>query len=114
MLPFRPRQVIIAQHKFDFRRQWNGMLGEAYKMGFDPYEGDCVIFIKTDRTQLRALAGDKRGLFLIARRFEGGRLGLDWIFQPDPTIKVITMAELTLMLEGASFTVHRYVKAWRS
>lgn len=113
MLPFHPRRLIIFQHRFDYRRHWNGMLGESYKLGFDPYEGDCVVFVKSDRTQLRALAGDARGLFLVARRFDGGRLGLDWMFRTEPSTKTITMAELALMLEGASFTVHRVVKPWK-
>jgi hypothetical protein len=113
MLPFHPKRLIVAQHTIDYRKQWNGMLAECYRLGFDPYAGDCVVFVKKDRTQLRALAGDSRGLFLLARRFEGGRLGLDWVFQVAPTTKVITVAELALLLEGASYTVHRHVKPWK-
>ena len=62
MLPFHARSLVIAQHRFDYRKQWNGMLAEAYKMGFNPYEGDCVVFVKTDRTQLRALVPPRSGL----------------------------------------------------
>lgn len=113
MLPFHPKRLVIALHTLDYRKQWNGLLAECYRLGFDPYAGDCVAFVKKDRTQLRALAGDTRGLFLIARRFEGGRLGLDWAFQEEPNTKSITIAELGLLLEGASYTVHRYVKPWK-
>ena len=60
MLPFHLKRLVIAQHRFDYRKHWNGMLGECYRMGFDPYDGDCVVFVKSDRTQLRALAGDLR------------------------------------------------------
>jgi hypothetical protein len=113
MLPIRPVKLVIAQHPVDFRKQWDGLLGEAYKLGFDPYEGDCVVFLKRDKTQLRALLGDHRGLFLMARRFEGGRLGIDWVLSPNSQPRSISMAELALLLEGASFTVHRRVKPWR-
>lgn len=113
MLPFHPKRLVIAQHVIDYRKHWDGMLGECYRIGFDPYEGDCVVFVKRDKTQLRALCGDARGLFLVARRFEGGRLGLEWAFAAEPKTKTITTAELSLLLEGASFTVHRHVKAWR-
>jgi len=113
MLPFHPKRLVIAQHRFDYRRHWDGMLGECYRLGFDPYDGDCVVFVKRDRTQLRALAGDTRGLFLIARRFDGGSLELDWVFHDEPTVKTISLAELSLLLEGATFTVHRRVKQWR-
>ena len=113
MLPFHPKRLIIVQHHIDFRRQWNGLLGECYKLGFDPYSGDCVVFIKKDRTQLRALSGDSRGLFLVARRFDGGRLSLAWVFQEQPTTKAITLAEIALLLEGASYTVHKHVRQWK-
>jgi hypothetical protein len=113
MLPIHPKRVVIAQHRVDFRKQWNGLLGECYRIGFDPYGGDCVVFVRSDRTQLRALTGDLRGLFLVARRFDGGSLGLDRIFDGTPQVKSITIAELALLLEGASFTVHRRVRQWR-
>ena len=37
MLPCVPRRLVIAQHKVDFRKQWNGLLAECVRMGFDPY-----------------------------------------------------------------------------
>ncbi len=87
MLPFHPKRLVIARHRLDYRKHWDGMLGECYRIGFDPYDGDCVVFVKRDRTQLRALAGDARGLFLVARRFDGGSLELDWAFTDEPTTK---------------------------
>ena len=113
MLPFHPTRLIIVQHRIDFRRQWNGLLGECNRLGFDPYSGDCVVFVKWDRTQLRALSGDGRGLFIVARRFDGGRLALSWVFQDQPTTQAISAAEVAMLLEGASFTVHKHVKNWR-
>lgn len=114
MLPIHPRRVVIARHRIDYRKQWNGLLGECYRMGFDPYEGDCIVFLKSDRTQLRAMTGDVRGLFLVARRFDGGSLALAWVFEESARASAITMAELSLLLEGASFTVHRRVRPWRN
>jgi hypothetical protein len=113
MLPFHPKRLVVALHRVDYRKQWNGLLGECYRLGFDPYAGDCVVFVKRDRTQLRALAGDARGLFMVARRFDGGSLGLDWVLQEEPKTKTISLAELALLLEGATYTVHRHVKHWR-
>lgn len=113
MLPFQPQRLVICQQIVDYRKQWNGLLGECYKLGFDPYRGDCVVFIKRDRTQIRALAGDSRGLFLIARRFDAGRIGLDWLFVKEAKTKSITQAELALLLEGARYTVHHHVKPWK-
>jgi hypothetical protein len=74
MLPSEVRRVVIFYHKVDFRKRWNGLLGECQRLGFDPYAGDVVMFIKRDRRQLVAMCGDDRGLYIFARRFEGGSL----------------------------------------
>ena len=101
------RRVFMAQHRVDFRKQLNGLLAEAYNLGADPYNGDCVLFIKKDHTQLRALVGDNVGLYLVIRRFEGGRLRTLLAFTEHPSIKSISTAELSLLLEGATFTIHK-------
>jgi len=107
------QRVLIAEHRVDFRKGFDGLLAEAYKLGADPYAGDCIIFIKGDHTQVRAIAGDTIGLYLLFRRFDGGRLLTSFAFASDPRAKTITQAELMLLLEGASYSVHKRVKAWR-
>jgi hypothetical protein len=106
-LPFSPRRLVIAQHKIDYRKQWNGLLAEAYRMGFDPYQGDCVVFLKRDRTQLRVLCGDRLGLFLLSRRFDGGRLAAAWDFLDAPQAATITQRELKRLFDGVSVVVRR-------
>jgi hypothetical protein len=113
MLSVAIRRVFLANHRVDFRRRFDGLLGEAYRLGANPYEGDCVVFVKKDHTQLRAIVGDRVGLYLVCRRFEGGRLRRLMSFTQDPTATAISSAELSLLLEGASFTVHQRPKAWR-
>ncbi len=83
------------------------------QLGADPYDGDCVLFIKGDHTQLRAVVGDGVGLYLICRRFEGGRLRNLAPFAPQPGAAEISTGELSLLLEGANFTVHQRARAWR-
>lgn len=113
MLPVTVRRVFIAEHRVDFRKGLDGLLAEAYRVGAQPYDGDCVVFIRKDRTQLRAVVGDSFGLYLISRRFEVGRLGILLAFAQSPSARSVSMAELSLLLEGASFTVHKRVTAWR-
>ena len=113
MLPVTPRRVFLAQHKVDFRKGPDGLLGEAYLLGADPYEGDCVLFVQKNHRQLRFLVGDGLGLYLVSRRFEGGRLRQLLAFAAEPGARQITTAELALLLEGATFTVHRRAKPWR-
>jgi hypothetical protein len=107
MLPVKIRRVFVAQHRVDFRKGLNGLLGEAYLLGADPYSGDCVLFTKMDHTQLRALVGDGVGLYLVSRRFDGGRLRSLLSFSQEPRTVSISTAELSLLLEGATYTVHK-------
>ena len=97
----------------DFRKRFDGLLAEAFQLGADPYDGDCVLFVKRDHTQLRAVVGDGVGLYLICRRFEGGRLRNLAAFAPQPGAAEISTGELSLLLEGANFTVHQRARAWR-
>lgn len=114
MLPVTIRRVLLAEHRVDFRKGLNGLLGESYALGAQPYDGDCVVFTKKDRTQLRALVGDVYGLYLISRRFEGGRLRALLEFAERPASRTVSTGELSLLLEGSSFTVHTRAKSWRS
>jgi len=113
MLPVKISQVFLAQHKVDFRKGVDGLLGEAYGLGADPYNGDCIVFVKRDHTQLRALVGDSIGVYLVTRRFEGGRLQVLQRFAERPSGKPISTGELSLLLEGARFTVHKRARAWQ-
>jgi len=113
MLPVTVRRVLFAEHRVDFRKSFDGLLAEAFRVGAQPYDGDCMIFVKKDRTQIRALIGDRYGLYLVLRRFEGGRLRALLAFAEHPSAKTISTGELSLLLEGSSFTVHARAKAWR-
>lgn len=113
MLSVKVRRVFLACHRVDFRRRFDGLLAEAMQLGADPYGGDCVLFVKRDHTQLRAIVGDEAGLYLVCRRFEGGRLRKLVAFARDPQATALTTAELSLLLEGANFTVHQRAAAWR-
>ncbi len=113
MLSVTIRRVFLATYRLDFRKQLDGLLGESYQMGANPYDGDCVVFIKRDHTQLRAIAGDACGLYLISRRFEGGKLKGLPAFKDPHSNKTISTAELTLLLEGAAYSIHHRTKAWR-
>lgn len=113
MLPVSIRRVLLAQHRVDFRKGLDGLLAEAYLLGARPYDGDCILFVKRDHTQLRVLVGDHVGLYLVSRRFEGGRLGLLLAFTEKPTATTVSTGELSLLLEGTNFTVHKRARAWR-
>lgn len=113
VLPLTIRRVLLAKHRVDFRKGIDGLLAEAYGLGAEPYDGDCVLFVKRDQTQLRVLLGDGVGLYLVTRRFEGGRLRVLLAFAEVPTATTISTGELSLLLEGKTFTIHQRARTWR-
>lgn len=113
MLPVTVRRVLLVEHRVDFRKGFDGLLAEAYRVGADPYDGDCIVFIKKDHTQIRSLVGDNYGLYLISRRFDGGRLRTLLKFAEEPATRTMSTGELALLLEGSSFTVHKRARTWR-
>jgi hypothetical protein len=113
MLPVTIRRVFLARHRVDFRMGADGLIGEAYRLGADPYSGDCILFVKRDQRQLRALVGDAIGVYVVMRRFEGARVRLLQSFSDRPMGAAISTGELSLLLEGARYTVHKRAGAWR-
>jgi transposase len=107
-------RVFVAEHRIDFRKGFNGLLGECYRLGLNPYAGICVVFVKSDKTQIRVIVGDDEGLFLLSRRFDKGSIKLSWLNSPSPSKHSITQGELSLLLEGANFEVKKRVKKWRT
>ena len=107
------REVHIAQHTVDFRKGFDGLLAECRRIELDPYAGQCVVFVHRSWRQIKALLGDNRGLILVQRRFEGGAVKSMFPFLADPSFVTVSHAEVALLFEGASFTVHTKAKSWR-
>lgn len=112
MIPCRVQRVVVFANQVDFRKSFDGLLAAAFSSGFDPYRGDCVVFVKKDRSQVRVLVGDDVGLYLVYRRFEGGSLKSTWLSDLESTS--ITVAELSMLFDGVNFVVKKRVKPWRS
>jgi len=83
-----------VQHCIDFRKRLDSLLAELYRVGVNSYAGDCVVFFKRDRTQLRALVSDALGLFMVCRRFDGGALRASFKFMRELACSTISVAEL--------------------
>lgn len=113
MLSHTIREVFVAQHVVDFRKGIAALLAESYAMDLDPYRGECVVFVHKRRRKIRVLGGDDLGLWLLERRFDAGRLELEIEFMSDPSISEITVAELSMLLDGNAFIVEKRAKKWR-
>lgn len=112
MLPLRRQRIWLAQHRVDFRKQHNGLLAEAYKMGLDPFSGDVIIFVGRMRRMLKVLYADPTGLFVTAKLFTLEAMKTRFKFISEPLAQDITAAELSLLLEGSRYTIEKRVAVY--
>ena len=106
-IPSCLKQIVIFSGKVDFRKRFDGLLSLCYQHAYDPYKGDCVIFISQDKRQIRAIFGDQFGLFLVCRRFDGG--SIKTLFDKNE----ITQGELTFLFQGTRIRIHGQVSPWK-
>lgn len=101
------QQIIVFSGKVDFRKRFDGLLALCYKNNYNPYEGDCVVFVSRNSREVRTFFGDELGLYLLCRRFEGGKVKAFFSKQE------ITQGELNFLLQGAQISVLHKVKPWK-
>ena len=106
------RRIWLARYKVDFRKGHDGLLGEAYRVGLDPFLGDCLVFVGRDRRRFKVLFVDTNGLWVAYKRFHKGALKGRFEFLTDPRCSEITTADLSMLLEGAAYTVHKRLDDW--
>lgn len=104
------RRVFVVVDIIDFRKFFNGLLDEAYKRGFNPYDGDGLVFVNRNASQIRLLSGDGLGLFILARRLDGKSPGRQRLLAGLPD--TITTAELAMLFEGKAFRVEKRATGW--
>jgi hypothetical protein len=108
----RVKRIWIAQYRIDFRKSFDGLMAEAYRMGLKILEGDAVLFISRDKKRLKVLFSDRTGLLVCSKRFHDDRMSAAMELFDDPHCLEISEGELMLLIEGTSFTVHKKIEAW--
>jgi len=106
-LASKVKRVWLARFKVDFRCGHDGLLSEAYKARLQPFRGDALVFIGRDKRRIKILYADDNGLWVSYKRFNQGGLKYAFRFIVDADYKKISTSELALLLDGASYTVHK-------
>jgi transposase len=107
MLSLRQVQrVCLVNRKVDFRKGHDGLLGESYGIGLKPYDGDLVIFVGRHRNSIKLLLFDGSGLWVLYKKFKEGSLRKQFRFISEPSVTTVTFAEVSLLLEGAQYTIY--------
>jgi hypothetical protein len=103
------RATWLARYKVDFRKGHWTLLSEAYGLGLDPLQGDLILFISRDKRKLKLLYIDGTGIWLSHKLFFNGAMKSIVDFEDKPCKAAIGSAELAMLLEGASFTIHKRI-----
>lgn len=108
----RRQRIWLAKHRVDFRRQHDGLLAEAYKMGLDPFAGDWVIFVGRSRRSIKLLYADATGVWVSTKKFTMEAMKTKFKFIVEPSCQSITAAELAMLIEGSAYTIGKKVAAY--
>lgn len=107
------RRIILAQWCVDFRKGHTGLLGECRIAGFEPWSGDCVVFISRCRTRLKLLYADQTGLWVDYKVFSKGSLATEIEFLEKPHTKSLSSSDLAMLLDGNSYKVIKRKTTWK-
>jgi hypothetical protein len=107
------QRVILAAWKVDFRKSHLGLLGECRLAGFEPWSGDCVVFVSRCRTKVKVLLSDATGLWVSYKQFAKGTLATEVHWLESPSGKEVTHGELAMILEGHRFVVEKRKETWK-
>lgn len=104
------KEIILFSGKVDFRKRFDGLLNLCYQNGYDPYKGNCVVFVSRNCKEIRAFFGDVYGLYLVCRLFEGrSKQAVRDVFKK----KAISEMELSFLFDGANVCVTKRVSNWK-
>ena len=114
MFGFGPAtRIYVAAGATDMRKNFNGLYGLVRDhLGCNPESGHVFLFTNARRNRLKLLVYDGSGLWVCAKKLDGGRFR--WP-QRDSTAKKIVLSteELALLLGGIDLTQTRPRKWYR-
>jgi transposase len=106
------KRILVAEYFVNFRKSHDGLLAEARKNGLDPFLGDVLVFLSRCRRKIKVLYSDKTGLWLSYKRFSAGTIKTKLKFLVEYSVKEITTAELSMLLEGNEYSLTKKAKEW--
>jgi transposase len=106
-------RIYVATGATDMRKNFNGLFGLVRDhLGCDPASGHVFLFTNARRNRLKLLVYDGSGLWVCAKKLDGGRFR--WP-DADSTVKKIVLSseQLALLLGGIDLTQTRPRKWYR-
>jgi transposase len=94
----RPRRIFAYTEPTDMRKSFQGLLALVQQVfrSEDPYEGSLFVFVNRRGNLVKALAWDRTGFVLYAKRLERGR----FVFPSEATSQELSERALRFLLDG--------------
>jgi transposase len=94
--------VYVAREAVDLRKSIDGLaLWVETSLPVSPLSGSVFVFFNRNRDKVKILWWDRHGFWLAYKRLERGRFRC-------PVPERLSLAELTLLLEGVDLAVKRF------
>lgn len=94
--------VYVAAEAIDMRKSIDGLAAWVEQsLPVSPLSGALFVFFNRGRDKVKLLCWDRHGFWLAYKRLERGRFRL-------PDAHQLTLADLTLVLEGIDLSVRRF------
>lgn len=101
MFDFRKiKRIFVANYKVDFRKSYDGLMGEAYRMGLNPLAGDLVLFFSKNGIRLKVLFCDTTGDCVLNKRLYKNPRHRGKELSKIPSQIEIDSSTLTWLLQG--------------
>jgi transposase len=101
------KTIYLATYRVDFRRGHWKLLAEAYHLGLNPLSSDLLVFVSSKRNKIKLLYSDPTGLWVSYKAYHEGAMKTLVRLGKEAGTSQMTQAELAMLIEGTSFTVHK-------
>jgi len=104
----RPRRIFAYTEPTDMRKSFTGLLALVQQVfrDEDPYAGSLFVFVNRRGNFLKAIAWDRTGFVLYAKRLERGR----FVF-PSPSVsQELSEQALRFLLDGIPLGMRRWLR----
>ncbi|MFQ5418550.1 MAG: IS66 family insertion sequence element accessory protein TnpB [Myxococcota bacterium] len=94
----RPRRIFAYTEPTDMRKSFQGLLALVQQVFAkeDPYAGSLFVFVNRRGNLLKAIAWDRTGFALYAKRLERGR----FVFPSESTSQELSNRAFRFLLDG--------------
>ncbi len=103
----RPRRIFAYTEPTDMRRSFQGLLALVQQVfrEQDPYSGSLYVFVNRRGSYVKAIAWDRTGFVLYAKRLERGR----FVFPSESVSQELSERSFRFLLDGIPLGVRRGV-----